>query len=228
MKKLNNKIIKYIKKYICILSVPVLLCGCAPRQDSIVMELSQENVEQDMTEQAAGHMDSRAESSGSENMTQVPYEEREAQMVYVYLCGAVLMPGVYRLEGGSRLYEAVEMAGGLAADADDTCLNMAREIVDGEQIVVLTQEETALLRESGGYPTGDMGQQTSAMVSGLVNINTAGVAELTTVSGIGESRAQAIIAYREKNGAFRSIDEIKKVEGIKDGLFSKIKDFITI
>lgn len=64
--------------------------------------------------------------------------------------------------------------------------------------------------------------------NGLVNINTASVSELTGVSGIGESRAQAIIDYREKNGAFKSVEEIKKVDGIKDGLFAKIKDYITV
>ena len=73
----------------------------------------------------------------------------------------------------------------------------------------------------------DTGQSMESS-SNLVNINTATVSELTTVSGIGESRAQAIIAYREKNGSFQSIDDIKKVDGIKDGLFSKIKDKITV
>lgn len=68
----------------------------------------------------------------------------------------------------------------------------------------------------------------SAQEGGLVNINTASIAELTSVTGIGESRAQAIIDYREKNGGFRSVEEIKKVDGIKDGLFSKIKEYITI
>lgn len=150
--------------------------------------------------------------------------------VYIYVCGAVVLPGVYNLAQGSRLYEAVELAGGLTAEADENCLNMARQIVDGEQVVIWTQEEALALQEAGAYtyPSGNVAQGTADKDTGLVNINTATVVELTTVSGIGEGRAQAIVEYREKHGSFESIDEIKKVDGIKDGLFAKIKDKITI
>ncbi len=135
--------------------------------------------------------------------------------IYVYVCGAVNNAGVYKIAGGSRLYEAVELAGGFTDDADEACLNLAREVKDGEQIIIRTVEEAQAAQEAA---CGD----------GLVNINTASAAELTTISGIGESRAQAIIAYREANGGFGSIEDIKKVEGIKDGLFAKIKDKITV
>jgi competence protein ComEA len=139
------------------------------------------------------------------------------QSVYVYVCGAVNEAGVYELDEGSRLYEAIELAGGMSEDADTTYLNMARVLTDGEQVVVYTVTETLSLRE----------EEAQARL-GLVNINTADITELTTISGIGESRAKAIIDYREKNGAFSSIEDIKNVDGIKDGLFSKIKDKITI
>ena len=76
-------------------------------------------------------------------------EMQQEQQLYVYLCGAVALPGVYCLAEGSRLYEAVELAGGLTQDADENCLNMARQITDGEQIVVLTLEEAASLKEAG-------------------------------------------------------------------------------
>ena len=172
------------------------------------------------------------------NMTEVSFLENVSDagnaggsslpQVYIYVCGAVELPGVYSLRQGSRLYEAVELAGGLTADADENCLNMARPITDGEQVVILTQEEALALKEAGTYfcPAGDTAQ--AAQDSGLVNINTATVTELTSVSGIGASRAQAIVDYREKNGSFGSIEDIKRVDGIKDGLFSKIKDKITI
>ena len=136
-------------------------------------------------------------------------------IIYVYVCGAVNNAGVYKIAVGSRLYEAVELAGGFTDDADEACLNLAREVKDGEQIIIRTVEEAQAAQEAA---CGD----------GLVNINTASAAELTTISGIGESRAQAIIAYREANGGFGSIEDIKKVEGIKDGLFAKIKDKITV
>jgi competence protein ComEA len=139
------------------------------------------------------------------------------QSIFVYVCGAVGQAGVYELDEGSRLYEAIELAGGMNDDADTTYLNMARVLTDGEQVVVYTVTEALSLKE----------EEAQAKL-GLVNINTADITELTTISGIGESRAKAIIDYREKNGAFSSIEDIKNVDGIKDGLFSKIKDKITI
>lgn len=221
------------KKFVCALCVflfvlfePALLCGCASTRDEVAVVLRDE---EQAVQESGG-----AETSGN-NMTDVSFLKSaagtadvtgsEPPQVYIYVCGAVALPGVYSLAQGSRLYEAVELAGGLTADADENCLNMARQIIDGEQVVILTQEEALALKEAGEYtyPSGEAAQD-----SGLVNINTATVTELTTVSGIGAGRAQAIVDYREKNGSFGSIDEIKKVDGIKDGLFSKIKDKITI
>ena len=89
---------------------------------------------------------------------------------------------------------------------------------------MLTREEIA----QGMTAVSENSAARTGADNGLVNINTASVSELTGVSGIGESRAQAIIDYREKNGAFKSVEEIKKVDGIKDGLFAKIKDYITV
>ncbi|MDE7476764.1 MAG: ComEA family DNA-binding protein, partial [Lachnospiraceae bacterium] len=228
-KKEKNTIFK--KKYACMLCIlvfalldPVLLCGCASAHDEVTMALAAESADESATDEAVTEVLTFDKAADTET-------ETEPQQVYIYVCGAVELPGVYSLRQGSRLYEAVEMAGGLTADADENCLNMARQITDGEQVVILTQEEALARKEAGtySYPSeGDAVQQTSAQDAGLVNINTATAAELTTVSGIGASRAQAIIDYREKNGGFGSIEDIKKVDGIKDGLFSKIKDKITI
>ena len=235
---IKNKIA--CKKFVCVMCVflfalfaPVLLCGCASARDEVTMALGKE----DSTAQESADRD-----RSDDNMTEVSFSDQTANaagvnavgseqpQVYIYVCGVVELPGVYSLKQGSRLYEAVELAGGLTADADENCLNMAREITDGEQVVILTQEEALEQKEAGTYTgmSGAAAQGAAAPDSGLVNINTATVSELTTVSGIGESRAQAIVDYREKNGSFGSIDEIKKVDGIKDGLFSKIKDKITI
>lgn len=231
IKKINKK----NKKYLCVVCVlifalfePVLLCGCTSTQDEVTLELTgQENtVSENMTQLSENIMETAIETKA-----ETPIEAESApQQMYVYLCGAVALPGVYCLAEGSRLYEAVELAGGLTQDADESCLNMARQITDGEQIVVLTLEEAASLKEAGAYqyPAAAEVQASAPQGTGLVNINTATVPELTSVSGIGESRAQAIIDYREKNGRFGSIEDIKNVDGIKDGLFSKIKDKITI
>ncbi|MBQ7942751.1 MAG: helix-hairpin-helix domain-containing protein [Lachnospiraceae bacterium] len=148
-------------------------------------------------------------------------ETVSVSLLYVYVCGAVQNPGVYEVPEGSRLYEVVEYAGGMLEEADDMYLNLAREVKDGEQIVILTSEQT---RTSDGSVLTESASQ----ASGLVNINTASVEELMTLSGIGESRAEAIIEYREKNGEFETIDAIMRISGIKEALFEKIKDKITV
>lgn len=142
-------------------------------------------------------------------------------LLCVYVCGAIQNPGVYEVPEGSRLYEVVERAGGMLDEADDMYLNLAREVKDGEQIVILTSEQTK---------NTDVSVITESMskTEGLVNINTASVEELMTLSGIGESRAEAIIEYREKNGEFETIDAIMRISGIKEALFEKIKDKITV
>ena len=150
-------------------------------------------------------------------------EEFPPAEIQVYVCGAVASPGVYVLPEGSRVYEAVEMAGGLLESADPKALNQARPLADGEQITVLTVEEvqngeTAEQGAGGSVSGGD----------GKVNINTADADELMTLSGIGESRAKAIIAYREENGKFESIEDIMKIDGIKEKMFEKIRDSITV
>lgn len=193
------------------LFMPVFLCGCGDTTQSEALLLN-------ITEES----DTAQTRQENETAMQTVGDSEESGQIYVYVCGAVKNPGVYQADSGSRLFEVIEMAGGFVPEADRAGLNLARSITDGEQIVVLTQEEAA--QKMTVVSENAAGQQDS----GLVNINTASLSELTRVSGIGESRAQAIIAYREKNGAFQSIEEIKKVDGIKDGLFSKIKDYITI
>lgn len=190
------------------LFMPMFLCGCSDNAegDELLLSLHEET-------------DTR---SFDEEDFSIVSESEEAAWIYVYICGAVENPDVYQVDEGSRLFEVIEMAGGFTPDADRASLNLARNVADGEQIVVYTLEETA----SGMTPVSEKGTVQSG--SGLVNINKASLAELTGISGIGESRAQAIIDYREKNGGFRSVEEIKNVDGIKDGLFSKIKDYITV
>lgn len=148
----------------------------------------------------------------------------EEALIYVYICGAVAEPGVYQVPKGSRLFEAVDAAGGMLEEAEYASQNLARVLQDGEQIRILTKEEAKCLNETD--ISTHAGNTTES--KGLVNINTASVQELTTLTGIGESRAQAIVEYREANGFFKSIDGIKNVTGIKDGLFEKIKDKITV
>ncbi len=172
-------------------------------------------------------------SSGS-GALDVSGDGAAAAVIQVYVCGAVVSPGVYTLPEGSRVYEAVAMAGGLLETAEPRALNQARLLSDGEQITVLTVEEAesgeGLLPEGseGASDGGASFGETADSSGGKVNLNTADEAGLMTIPGIGESRAKAIIAYREKNGKFQSIEEIMEIDGIKEKMFEKIKDSITV
>ncbi len=158
----------------------------------------------------------------------------EKSICYVHICGAVNSPGVYELEEGSRVFQAVEEAGGFAEDACQGYLNLALEVTDGMKIVVPTEAEVT---ESAGtkdgwpgiYRADGFGAGSSGVSSdGKVNLNTATKEELMTLKGIGEARAEDILRYRREQGPFSSIEDIKKVSGIKDAAFQRIKDDITV
>lgn len=166
----------------------------------------------------------------------------EAKTLVVHICGAVSAPGVYELPAGSRIIDAVEAGGGFLPEADEACCNLAEEIVDGCQIYIMTKTESCAdgqTEKKAGIqtsPDSDMqttdrnvrSNSTTALENGLVNLNTADVVALMTLPGIGESRAKAIISYREQHGAFAKIEDIMKISGIKQAAFSKIKDKITV
>ena len=198
------------------------------------------------TESNAGDTDQnrKAElSSGSTDRTELSdASSEEAKTLVVHICGAVSAPGVYELPAGSRIIDAVEAGGGFLPEADEACCNLAEEIVDGCQIYIMTKTESCAdgqtEKKAGIQTSPDSDMQTTdrnvrsnsatALENGLVNLNTADVAALMTLPGIGESRAKAIISYREQHGAFAQIEDIMKISGIKQAAFSKIKDKITV
>ena len=165
-------------------------------------------------------------------------EEPEKSKIYVDVCGAVVNPGVFQFEEGSRVFQAIEAAGGFLPEAAQTCVNRAGILTDGEQIYILTQEEQTQLDlkpGQGADGTGQIQETAGGTVTGegldqngKVNINTADESGLTMLSGIGDTRAKAIIAYREENGPFATIEDIMNVSGIKEGTFEKIKDDIVV
>lgn len=162
--------------------------------------------------------------------------ETEPAVWMVHICGAVNRPGVYTFPEGSRVCDAVEAAGGLSEDAAESLLNQAALLSDGLQIMVPTLEEAeGLSRQtaSSGIFSSDISGAGSAAGgeeagNGLVNINTATLEELMTLPGIGQTRAEAIVAYRDEQGGFQSIEDIMNVSGIKEGSFAKLKDRITV
>lgn len=182
-------------------------------------------------------------SAGSTDRTELSdASSEETKTLVVHICGAVSAPGVYELPAGSRIIDAVEAGGGFLPEADEACCNLAEEIVDGCQIYIMTKSESCAdgqtEKKAGIQTSPDSDMQTTdinmrsnsatALDNGLVNLNTADVAALMTLPGIGESRAKAIISYREQHGAFAQIEDIMKISGIKQAAFSKIKDKITV
>ena len=182
-------------------------------------------------------------SAGSTDRTELSdASSEEAKTLVVHICGAVSAPGVYELPAGSRIIDAVEAGGGFLPEAEEACCNLAEEIVDGCQIYIMTKAESCAdgqtEKKAGIQTSPDSDMQTTdrnarsnsapALENGLVNLNTADVAALMTLPGIGESRAKAIISYREQHGAFAKIEDIMKISGIKQAAFSKIKDKITV
>ena len=197
-------------------------------------------------ESNAGDTDQNREaepSAGSTDRTELSdASSEEAKTLVVHICGAVSAPGVYELPAGSRIIDAVEAGGGFLPEAEEACCNLAEEIVDGCQIYIMTKSESCAdgqtEKKAGIQTSPDSDMQTTdrnvrsnsapALENGLVNLNTADIAALMTLPGIGESRAKAIISYREQHGAFAKIEDIMKISGIKQAAFSKIKDKITV
>lgn len=141
--------------------------------------------------------------------------------ICVHVVGCVVTPGVYQLPEGSRVYEAIVLAGGFSEKADEEYLNQAAILSDGERIYIYSIEETATASD---YPDKNVSQDEEK----LVNINTASKEKLMTLPGIGESRAESIIEYREEYGCFSAIEDIMKVSGIKDAAYSKLKKYICV
>ena len=140
-------------------------------------------------------------------------EEIVRTEIYVFVCGAVRNPGVYAMAAGDRVVEAINAAGGFLDDAAKEAWNQAELLRDEMKIYVPTMEEIKNQSEAG---------------TSKININTASKEDLMELPGVGESKAEQIISYREKQGLFKCIEDIMSISGIKEGLFEKIKEYITV
>ena len=209
------------------LSVPVLvgICaviviGIAIAGYSILGGLSSDSFSFGVGEDGA-----TVEVEGLELMDAAEAEDVGGQVaptIAVHVSGAVAAPGVYELEEGARVADAVEHAGGFLEGAAENALNLARVLNDGEQVVVPTAGEQAAQQSAAEASGGAAG------VGGKVNINTASVEQLDTLPGVGESTAQKIIADREANGPFSSPEDLKRVSGIGDKKYAELADLITV
>ena len=148
-----------------------------------------------------------------------------SSVAYVDISGEVNKPGVYKVTSETRLFEVIDMAGGLTEKADPDSLNRAEKVTDGQKIIVLSYDESSKIgSSSSSVPdyglTSDEGDK--------VNINTADSSELQTIPGIGPAKAQSIIDYREQNGYFTTTEDIMDVTGIGQKTYASIKDYIVV
>ncbi len=164
--------------------------------------------------------------SDTEEMTEPmdDTKETDSDTIYVYICGQVQHPGVYQISPQERVFSVIQLAGGLTENADAYSVNQAQTLMDGQMIYIPAQGEEIVPKETS-VSGGSLGQTHG---EGIVNINTADLAALMSLPGIGEGKAQSILKYRQEHGSFSSIEEIMNVEGIKEGTFSKFKDQIAI
>lgn len=221
---MTNKIRKdYVKKMhkltiiVCILVLGLGVCACTRRGETLIMLTASE-------EDAGLHGETTEAGDTFAEKTEpaAPAERQETitevEMVCVHVGGAVNDPGVYELPKGSRIYEAIEAAGNFTEDAATDYTNLAQIINDEMMIIIPTGQDV----ENGDIP------MQSEPDNGLVNINTADITVLCTLPGVGESRAEAIIAYRERNGSFEAIEQIMEVDGIKEAMYAKLQDKICV
>lgn len=157
--------------------------------------------------------DEKEETSDKKNTS-------EKAFIHVHICGAVKKPGVYELPANTRICDAISAAGGLKKKAAGTDVNQAQLLSDNEQVYIPYKS-----KENKGTIT-DISSNTTEQSK--INLNTATTEELLTLPGIGESKANSIVQYRQENGKFSSIEEIKNITGIKDGVYSKIEAYITV
>lgn len=205
-------------------SILLLSAGCGKKEVTFWQAEENREAESATEEDDAGNKKVQLSEAGAYTEKDEDFQEENTGRIFVYVCGAVAAPGVYELSYDARAFQAIESAGGFLPEAYEAALNLAKPLEDGEQLFIPTTEEW----EQGEKTASADIEEKQAWDDGLVNINTASKEELCTLSGVGESRAESIIAYREANGGFQAIEDIKNVTGIKEGLFSKIKDKIKV
>lgn len=144
--------------------------------------------------------------------------------IFVHVCGAVKNEGVYEVDKSTRVYEVINLAGGMKKNASTDYINLAESLYDGEKIYIPTKQE--ILKNSENLLLEDNIENSNT--NNLLDINKATKEQLMTLNGIGEGKAESIIKYREENGFFKSIEEIKNITGIKDGVYNKICDYIKV
>lgn len=202
-----HRFYRYVTSCILLTMLICGLTGCENKTDAFMrLDTEAPMIEEDSTA-------ATLEAAGEEQISEAPVEED----VYVFVCGQVQNPGVYSMPSGSRICDALAAAGGCLETANICAVNQAERLQDGEKIYIPAVGEELPVSEG----------ETSAS-DGLVHLNRATKAELMTLPGIGESKAEQILAYREEHGGFSTVEELMNISGIKEGVFQRIQDYITV
>ena len=195
---------------------------------SNVAELAQETVtssEAELEEISTG----TKKNSQKEKAEPQTSSSAESEFLTVDVKGAVKNPGIYQLKKISRINDAIQKAGGLTTDADSKSINLAQKLTDEAVVYVATMGENAASVSSNTGQSSTSGTSEVASQKGnKVNLNTADLSELQTISGIGQKRAQDILDYREANGKFNSVDDLKNVSGVGAKTLEKLKEYVTV
>lgn len=225
MKKLENALRKCRKFYqtyekqikIAVIALTVvtalLLFGGKGEKNEIVVEQAGET----QTEELLINDDSNVAEAEDETAVL----QAEKKILVVDISGCVKTPGVYEASDGTRLHEVIELAGGLTKDADIDAINQAELVTDGQKILIPSK------MEEGASAEGTAGTEKSTD-NGKININQADSTALQEIPGVGPATADKIIQYREVNGRFQTIEDLKNVSGIGDKTFEKMKDKVCV
>lgn len=230
------EIIEYVKKNIILISVSFILL-CVSIFEFVYFNVMKSNCDSDIN---------NVEENISLNEKKDDEDKKvdSEEYIYVDIKGEVNKPNVYYVKVGSRVNDLIKEAGGLTKNANTRFINLSKKIEDGEVIVIYSNKEindakkNSLLEVSApcvceevkndACYNDNIDNNTNNTSNKKININTASQSELTSLNGIGVAKAKAIINYRNTNGKFKTINDIKNVTGISDALFSKIKENITV
>lgn len=211
MNKINKKIIIYILISTLIIGIYYLFTKKEEYvENTNIIMISKENIE---------------DEKNIENKENIEKNNK----IIIYVTGAVKNEGIYEIEENSRIADSIKIAGGLKEDANIENINLAYVLEDGMKIHIpsISENINEIQDNTNEYITKENGDTKSSKNSNeKININTATQTELETLPGIGPSTALKILDYRKENGKFNTIEDIKKVNGIGESKFSKIKDLI--
>lgn len=204
----------YFKRFLLLFLLLNMLffCGCEAKE-TVMLQAENEQIKCTSSEDAK-------DIFNDEEPKEVEVEHELASCVYVYISGEVVHPGVYQMVEDARIYEVLMEAGGYTEDADTIVCNLAEKVSDGMQIHIPNKN---IVSDSNKTQIDVLEDS-----NGKVDLNSASQTELTEIPGIGTVKAEAIISYRDEHGRFRSTEDVMQVEGIKDGTYEKIKEYITV